>query len=288
VQDLVDVGNGYVRELRVWPNTRGVVVSSGVSRLLAFGLIALAALGWVAAALRWSASRKLRKRALGPSGWAVLVVLAMLAVKACVDLVLASPWASAWYSAPQRLAAGFVVGGGAWCGVRWLSARAAPLAYAAVAALVVIAFPLNATDWKDDAHRQRGRDSWIEQIDLAADWTLRHGPEGRYGARDAGLLGHRLDGVRRVVNLDGLANDYDFADLVIDDAPLRRRVSAEGVDYFVGRVTNRERRDDLDCATVLWTSPGRPIGFDDSVEGYTVGRLYVLDVRGCRSTSGER
>ena len=54
--------------------------------------------------------------------------------------------------------------------------------------------------------------SWQDQIDLAASWITHHGPRGTYGARDAGLLGYRLEGTRTVINLDGLVNDYAFAE----------------------------------------------------------------------------
>jgi hypothetical protein len=283
VRFLGDRADNYIRNLRVWPNTDHLLLgSSAVTRLFALGLVVLAALGWLTAALRSPAVAQRHRPRFGPNAWAVLVVLALLVLKSVVDLVVAPFWASAWYSAPERLAAGFVVGAGAWLGLQWLFTRAPLLAYGALAAIVLIAVPVNATDWKDDAHR-RPELTWQGQIDLASSWTIRNGPNGRYGARDAGLLGHRLDRTRTVVNLDGLVNDYAFADLVIDNASLRRRIAATKVDYFVGRLTRKERDEELACAKTLWRSPGT-IPFTDFVHGYSSGLLYVLDVRGCRST----
>jgi hypothetical protein len=285
VRYLADLANGYLHNLRVWPNSdRLLIGSSGITRLLAFGLLALAALGWFTTAMHSSAIKELHRPRFGSLAWGTLVVGTMLALKAIVDLVVAPFWASAWYSAPQRLAAGFVVGAGAWLGLQWLLKRAVPLAYIALAVIVLTAIPLNATDWNDDAHRRREPTSWQDQIDLASNWILRHGPRGLYGAADAGLLGHRLDRVHPVVNLDGLVNDYAFADLVIDNASLQRRISVTRIDYFVGRLTQRQR-DQLACGKALWTSRST-ITYNDSFHGYSVGKLYVLDVRACRATSG--
>ena len=49
-------------------------------------------------------------------------------------------------------------------------------------------------------------------------WALRR-------MSDAGLLGHRLDGVAKVVNLDGLVNDDEFA----ESRPMRRHSSTGSV-----------------------------------------------------------
>ena len=57
---------------------------------------------------------------LGAEGWAIAVVLAVLGAKAALDLLLAPLWSTAWYAAPERLAAGFLVGTAAWIGVEFL------------------------------------------------------------------------------------------------------------------------------------------------------------------------
>ncbi|MEX1007451.1 MAG: hypothetical protein WD271_06360 [Acidimicrobiia bacterium] len=284
VHYLAERAEDYLSSLRLWSSTdRLTIGSSGFTRLLAFGLLALAVLGWFTTALRSSAVTERHRPRFGPCAWGTLVVFAMLALKAIFDLAVAPFWAAGWYSAPQRLAAGFVVGAGAWRGLQWLFRRAAPLAYVALAAIVLTAVPLNATDWNDDAHQRRESTSWLDQIDLASNWIIRHGPEGRYGANDAGLLGHRLDRVHSVVNLDGLVNDYAVADLVIDNVSRRRRISDTRIDYFVGRLTQRQLDEQLACGKTLWASPGK-IPYSDLLHAYSVGRLYVLDVRACRST----
>jgi hypothetical protein len=102
---------------------------------------------------------------------------------------------------------------------------------------------------------------------------------GIYGARDAGLLAHRLDGVRTVVNLDGLVNDYAFARLVTRGASLRHRIVVSHVDYLVNRLSGHELRR-LGCGTVLWRSPGA-VPYADQFSGFSMAHVDVVDVRAC-------
>jgi hypothetical protein len=126
----------------------------------------------------------------------------------------------------------------------------------------------------------RHTEYWQDQIDLAAVWVRGSGPDGRYGANDAGLLGYRLDGVVPVVNLDGLVNDYDFAALVGSGAPLRARLRATGVEYFVGRLDDAGLADLTSCGAVLWESPER-VPYVDSLSRLTRTPVRIVDVRAC-------
>ena len=86
-----------------------------------------------------------------------------------------------------------------------------------------------------DADAAVGR--WSPAVDAASVWIHAHGPPGRYGARDAGVLGYELDGrPRGVVNLDGLVNDYRFVELVKAEATIWRHAARRDVDFFVGRL----------------------------------------------------
>jgi hypothetical protein len=186
-----------------------------------------------------------------------------------------------------RLALAFLVGACAWCGVRRLAGRAWPVAAVAVACLVYLAIPVNSATWVDEVHGVHVASAWQDQIDAAADWISVSGPPGRYGARDAGILGFRLDGSRPVVNLDGLVNDYDFAEeLVATQAPLIDRLRATGVQYFVGRIMDDELQSIAACGPVLWTSPD--VVFHSSVGITTSAPVRIVDVRGCTTRNAER
>jgi hypothetical protein len=181
---------------------------------------------------------------------------------------------------PQKLAFPFLVGALAWVGAMWVHSRSSTLGVLAIAALCVLVFPLDGSSVAQSSTATRDAGSWQDQIDLAAGWIAAHGPPGRYGAADAGLLGYELDGHRSVVNLDGLVNDYQFVSLVDRGASLRERVAASRLDVLVNRLPESALRQ-FSCGTVLWTSPGRPaaVGDDGVVER---APIYVIDVRHCR------
>ncbi len=273
------VANDYLSDL-LNPRAFGGLASGAFGRLVGLVLMILAAIGW-GLALRTRITAPRSGRSLGPIAWALGVILAVLLLKAAIDIVAAPMWAQAWYSSPQRLAAGFLIGAGAWMGLAWIWQGTRPVAIACVAIMALSLVPPNVTSWARAGDAQRSENGWQDQSDLAADWIRDQGPSGRYGARDAGLVGFRLDGARNVVNLDGLVNDYDFADLVRHDTPLSKRVAAEHVDYFVGRISDADRAHELDCGTVLWTSPGE-IPYADDSASYSVAAVRVFDVRACR------
>jgi hypothetical protein len=280
---LGDLATAYVDRLSVWKIGRRLPFGASdraglvaLANVLALAALATAALGWVTSIRRWA---RARVHSLGPTAWAVSLVLAMLVVKAVVDLVAAPLWASGWYSAGQRLAVGFVFGAGLVLGVRWCADRFRVVTLAACAALLLFVLPFNVGkpfDVRDTRHTA----GWQDQIDLAATWITRQGPPGRYGARDAGLLAHRLDGTRTVVNLDGLVNDYEFAALVEDEASLRARASATSVMFFVGRLSRTDVEQEFGCGVELWRSP-ELIYYSDSLHGESREPLRIIDLRSC-------
>jgi hypothetical protein len=277
---LANLGRDYLEHLEAWTYVdRLPPATRGVAAILGLGILALSTLGVVTAISRRRATRDLPGADVGSGGWALGVTLVMLGAKAFLDLLVAPLWATAWYSAPQRLAVGVLVGATAWLGVRRLFRDRAALGIIAIGVVVLVAIPVNLGDWQHVATVRHDGAVWQDQVDLAADWIELHGPVGTYGARDAGLLGERLDGRRDVVNLDGLVNDYRFAAVVVHDVPTRTRIADEHVDYFVGRLTGAEL-DQIRCGHILWTSPG-VVSYTDSLLARSRAHVYVLDTRAC-------
>ena len=285
---LFDLSRDYLKAIEPWTYINRVTYGTqGVGAALALacaalGFICLAGLGAVVLTKRWRTSRVHGASPLGPEGWAITVGLALLAAKAVLDLLVAPLWATTWYSAPQRLATAFLFGSAAWIGVEWLWQHHKRIAYVAVATVILIALPVNAVAWAHVDTTPHAATDWQDQLDLAATWIAKHGPTGTYGVRDAGLLAHQLDGLRAVVNLDGLVNDYTFAKLVTSNASMRKRISAARVDYLVNRLSAEELRR-LSCGNVIWTSPGN-VPYSDPLSGTSNGHVYVIDVRACSTT----
>ena len=118
------------------------------------------------------------------------------------------------------------------------------------ASAVVLLLALPVTAWGRSATDATQGASWQQTLVQAGDWVRSAGPDGRYGAFDAGVLGYRLDGERTVVNLDGLVNDYDYARFLGQQPSLRARLAHQGIDVLVNRLSAAERAE-LDCATAL-------------------------------------
>lgn len=220
-------------------------------------------------------------RLASPQGWAVVVALVVVGAKTAFDVVNVPPWAATWYSAPVRFALAGIIGVLVWNALAALAERARWAAFTAggLLGVLVVAGSLSGTLSTDQQARTDGR--WWDEVDRAADWIVAEGPTGRFGARDAGILGYRLGSERSVVNLDGLVNDYDFGEIVKADASLLERIRYADVEFFVGRLQEHELPD-LPCASVLWTSPHvvsyeSPLRDTSRSDGY----VYVLDTRGC-------
>ncbi len=213
--------------------------------------------------------------------WALATMAILLVAKAVFDLVNLPLWAQTWYSIPQRFAVTFAAGAAAWLGVAWVFERSRRVGAVVLVLLALIALPMNVSTASDSATYPRFDYSWQDAIDSAATWVRDHGPPGRYGARDVGLLGYRLDGHRDVVNLDGLVNDYSFADRLAHDQSLRELIAASGVDYYVNRINPHDLAA-LSCGKVLWKSAGQIEASDGPGGANTSAPVYVLDVRSCR------
>jgi hypothetical protein len=198
-------------------------------------------------------------RALSPGAWGLALVAVMVTSKAGFGWVFA-----------------------AWLRNRPRPAGLAALGVVGMVVLVVACIPLNTRRAAITAQERPIPGAWQDQLDRAGTWIRDSGPEGRYGAPDAGLLGYRLDGRSDVVNLDGLVNNYEFAALVNGGASLSERARVTGVSFLVARLPDSVRRDQFGCATTLWTSP-EAIPYADGLDGASsTAPVVVLDLRSCR------
>ena len=274
---------GYLRY--VWANGADCVRSvlhlawdsvwspgSALGVLVGVSLIGLAGLGVVVLSRSWVGH--------AAPAWALGTSLVMLGAKAAFDLYTVPTWADSWYLTPQRVAVPFALGALAWLGGREMVRRWPPVGVVAVAVLCVVGLPLTLSNVTESPSTRVDAASWQGQIGLAADWVVAHGPPGRYGADDAGLLGYRLDGTHPVVDVDGLVDNYRYAALVARGSTLRQQLAATGVDVYVNRI-HPSQLAALGCARVLWRSPNQVAVLEG---GTTLDRapVDVLDVRRCR------
>jgi hypothetical protein len=282
---LLTVSGSYLRVLLDPTGESPAPDGSSLATLISVTGKILAGAGTVICYLRWVHSRdrtstNTRSRPLSTEGFALSVIGSVVVVKAVFDVVNAPLWAEDWYSAPQHFALSFALGAFAWVTVLWLWERSRVFGAIAATAVIAVCLPSNVGLVTDTHHAPRIAGGWQDEIHLASGWILRHGPPGRYGAADAGLLGFDLDRSRDVVNLDGLVNNYEFAALHSRGTNPVDLARAEGVRYYVGRVTDQNRAGPFACARVLWTSPN-PIVYGDSLNPVTQAPVYVFDLRGC-------
>jgi hypothetical protein len=284
VRYLLSVARDYLRVLLDPTRENLADAGSPLAAIIGAAATALALAGMVIGCLqRFRSPQGLaarRSRTLSAEGFGLSVTAAVVVAKAVFDVVNAPLWAKVWYSAPQHFALPFALGAFGWITVMWLWARRRLFGALAAAALIAVCLPVNAGLVSGTHHSPRLAGGWQDEILLASRWILRDGPEGRYGAGDAGLLAYQLDRSRDVVNLDGLVNNYEFAELMSTGATMLELARADGVRYFVSRLTDDTISGEFACAKVLWTSPDA-ITYGDSLSGTSTAHLYVLDLSTC-------
>lgn len=208
------------------------------------------------------------------STWALVTVAAFIGVKACADHLLLPLWAPAWYSGPVLIALGVALGASAgWLATRLNNHRLRTAGVVGLAAM--FALPLNGELL---ASRSLDTRRWQDGLAATVPAVRERAPSGRLGAYDAGLLGFELH-PRPVVNLDGLVNDAEHAELLahgVDPVELLRH---NGIDILVGRFTSSDARLPA-CADVLWES-ATGVVYRDAVTGPTSAPIVIASVRHC-------
>ncbi len=275
---VVDTVTGYIQSVLSRVGRSDRAEESPLLALVSGLLVGVAAMGVVVSFSAWRA-RLSNREPLGPTGWGLLVLAGILVAKALIDVVVAPLWAAAWYSAPQVLAVSFVSGSLVWNAAVWVRDRSRP-ASVGIIALVAVAVVLNLRPSLETPQEPRFAASWQDQMDLAAEWVVLHGPPGRYGGNDTGLLGFRLDGTHELVNLDGLVNDYEYAAFLSGEPNMVQKAQRKGVDLLIGRFPDEILEGPLTCGEILWESPGS-VPYVDGLRDLTEARVFVVDVRGC-------
>lgn len=224
---------------------------------------------------------------LTPVGSVLLFGAVLLSMHLLVDLVMLPVWVGGWYSLPERAA--FAIAVGAWLGVVLRGfARRRRTAGRVTTALVLVTLVLLA-GWPNVSQARHGRLArgyWQSELWVTAQWLQDHPVPGRLGAYDAGLLGFELHD-RPVVNLDGLVNDFAYADVLMSPSnpTMLDRYRAAGVDVLIGRLAVTDPRRP-DCASVIWEDPV-PVGYRSQFGVETFVPVVVLDLAPCGLTRGD-
>jgi len=241
-------------------------------------LLAVAGLAVAVPGLRASLERGGHIR---PLTFALLGAFVAVALKGVADLVLLPFQAFSWYAEPQRIAVGLALGASAWVFLGRLR-DAAPLPGAlAIVVVGLLLVPSNGRAVSDAPHARLVPTNWQDASLQAATWIGAHGPAGRYGSPDAGLLGFYLDGARRVVNLDGLTNTYAYARALARGDSALQRYRTLGLDYLVAR-RRPDHPDVPQCAAVIWSSPSGAL-YGGGLDTPTIAsiRVHVWNLKPC-------
>jgi hypothetical protein len=218
---------------------------------------------------------------VSPLTFAFLGASLVVALKGLADLVLIPFWAFGWYAEPQQIATGLALGASAWVFLKRLRGAVPFAGTLAIVVVGLLLFPSNGRAVSDAPRAQLLSTNWQDASLQAATWIGAHGPKGRYGSPDAGLLGFYLDGARQVVNLDGLTNTYAYARALVRGDSALQRYRTLGLDYLVAR----RRLDDPDvphCAAVIWTSPSGVL-YGGGLDSPTITSIpvHVWDLKPC-------
>jgi hypothetical protein len=208
--------------------------------------------------------------------------LALVAAKAVADLAVLPFWAEGWYSAPPRLAAGLLIGLGAYRCIEFFVRHARVVGVGLAALAIVAVVPRDGLRFVHASSEQANPSAWQDADVEAVAWISAHGPVGVYGSPDAGVLGYYLDPGRPVVNLDGLINDYRYASMLTRLVPALERYQAEGVRYLVGRLGTPGSASVPSCAVQLWRSSHEVFyGASRDSPAITKVPIRVYDLGGC-------
>jgi uncharacterized membrane protein len=260
----------YVRDGASVAGTPSASLAPSGSNIASWlGFVVLAAGAGVLVRRFWTRDRSAplpKPRGLG-------IAASLLGLKALVDLTVLPLWATSWYAGPL-----FVLGTATLVAAAWQAAakvmRAPTIgAVGAVIGLGLFALP---SGLPSTGVARADPRYWQGGIDQAAAWLRQNPVPGRIGAFDAGLLGFELHPVA-VVNLDGLVNDPEHAQAIMDGASTLDLLRRNRVGFLVGRLA-----DDSDavpsCATEVWRST-ELIGYQDPSSPPSFVPMRIVDVR---------
>jgi hypothetical protein len=238
--------------------------------VLAAGGVAVAVTGWLRGRGQPQAA-PLRREARS-AGWAIVVGAVLVAGKSLVDVAGSPNFALSWYSGAARVAASMTIGVLVFLTVRWLFDRQWWLGLAALVLCAGMVVSPRVTELTDASLDEPDELRWVTPLGEAGRWIRDYGPPGRYAALDAGILGYELHDSpdHELVNIDGMVNNHDFVDLVVDRTSIGERVAFVDADFLVNRADARLDSTDLSCAEVLWESA--------DIGGYPI---TVWDLRDC-------
>jgi hypothetical protein len=203
-----------------------------------------------------------------------------------MDLAVLPLWVTGWYSLPLRASFALVAGAAFGCALgaaarRWRTFGLGATVLVMVTLLLLAGWPRVG----EARHLPAKRGVWQTELFVTAQWAKSYADftgsiagGGRLGAYDAGLLGFELHD-RGVVNLDGLVNDFAYADLLMSPSSrddVLERYRRTGVYYLIGRLAPTDPRRPR-CATVIWEDPV-PVAYRGSIEGVTTVPVVVLEL----------
>jgi hypothetical protein len=222
--------------------------------VLAAGGVAVAVTGWLRG--RGQPQGAPLRREARSAGWAIVVGAVLVAGKSLVDVAGSPNFALSWYSGAARVAASMTIGVLVFLTVRWLFDRQWWLGLAALVLCAGMVVSPRVTELTDSSLDEPDELRWVTPLGEAGRWIRDYGPPGRYAALDAGILGYELHDSpdHELVNIDGMVNNHDFVDLVVDRTAIGERVAFVDADFLVNRADARLDSTDLSCAEVLWES----------------------------------
>jgi hypothetical protein len=189
---------------------------------------------------------------------------------------------ASWYAAAQRVVLSMLVGALVWTATEPVRARIRHGGVLVAVAVGLLFLPLNLGGVRSAASTPVDGHLWPGADLQAVSWIRAHGPAGRYGSTDAGVLGFYTAGSRASVsNLDGLASSYAYADELLAGRPPLQRYHLLGLRYLIERAP----LDDPGvprCARVIWTSPqGVVYGGGLDTPQVSAVPLRIWDLTGC-------
>jgi hypothetical protein len=218
------------------PSTRGSVLGWAIVLVpLAAAVLVLGGAG----VARWRARSPVTDEAMDAVG-ETAVLLSAASVLYYAYLVVAVRLVFRWYFAlPLAVLMVTIVAAARWWDRRRGAGRADGLGAAWIAAAVAASAVSSAAVLGWIGGNPASTSFHLREIARRVSGTVP--PGGVVAVADAGAIGFFAD--RRVVNVDGLASDYEFVDEFLRRGRLREYLAREGVTHYLVRDTHLANRD---------------------------------------------